>query len=72
MTDGLLGGTTHDSNNMIEANAPDEREWQCIECGYVVESRTRPKKCPDCNCVTGDFGFGVNLFAPRCCVGWFE
>lgn len=63
---------TPEDFDVIWANEPDTREWQCIECGYVKESKTRPKSCPDCNCVNGDFDLGVNLFARRELVGWFE
>lgn len=63
---------TPEDFNIIWVNEPDRREWQCIECGYVKEQKTRPKSCPDCNCVTADFDPGVNLFAPRDAVGWFE
>lgn len=48
------------------------REWQCIECGFVVDDGRRPGSCPDCNCVTGDFPAGVNLFIRREACGWFE
>ncbi|RDZ99718.1 hypothetical protein DEQ92_20820 [Haloferax sp. Atlit-6N] len=58
--------------NIIVTDGRDPREWQCIECGHVIEAKRRPKSCPDCNCVNGDFDPGVNLFARRGAVGWFD
>jgi len=25
-----------------------ETEWECMECGYLHEGKTPPRKCPDC------------------------
>lgn len=51
-----------------------EREWQCTECGFVIESGRRPGSCPDCNCVDGDTANppATRLFVPRGACGWFE
>lgn len=57
----------------IIVTSPKEQEWQCIECGNVVESVARPQRCSNCNCVNGDHEMpGMNLFARREAVGWFE
>jgi hypothetical protein len=36
-----------------------EGEWECMECGYVVEgvSNKRPKACPDCQTQGSNFEF---------------
>jgi rubrerythrin len=57
---------------IITVNEPKKTEYQCIECGQVVEARKRPSSCPNCNCVDGDFGAGVRVMAPRDVVGWFD
>lgn len=57
---------------LILVNERVRREWQCAECGFVKRARTRPNSCPDCNCVNGDMPPGVNLYAPREAIGWFE
>ena len=23
-------------------------EWECMDCGYLYEGKTPPKRCPDC------------------------
>ena len=37
---------------MVEAGTVYEREepikWKCSVCGYIVENKTPPKKCPSC------------------------
>lgn len=58
--------------NVIITEGRSPREWQCIECGHVVEATKRPSHCPNCNCVNGDFGIGVNVMVRREAVGWFE
>ncbi len=25
-----------------------DTEWECMECGYLHEGRTPPRRCPDC------------------------
>lgn len=63
----------HRDLNIIWANGPPEREWQCIECGYVVEAGNRPTTCPHCNTTRGDYFPEIrNLFIPREACGWFE
>jgi rubrerythrin len=34
-----------------------EGEWECMECGCVVDGRTRPKACPDCGAGPEDFEY---------------
>jgi len=75
-TDGFLARRLQekrkDEVTLMLANRKSNREWQCTECGFVVEARSRPKQCSNCNCVNGDLKFGVNLFAPREVVGWYD
>ena len=26
-------------------------EWECTECGYLVEDEQAPRRCPDCGAV---------------------
>jgi rubredoxin len=26
----------------------DNTEWECMECGFLHEGKTPPRKCPDC------------------------
>jgi len=37
-------------NPMTEPTASANGEWECMECGYVVEGARahRPAQCPDC------------------------
>lgn len=70
-TDHTLG-RMDDRDDIYIAADPPEREWQCIECGHVVEATSRPVKCPDCNCVNSDFDLGIHVFIPREACGWFE
>lgn len=32
--------------------------YQCIRCGWVIENKSAPEKCPDCECVKFNF---INL-----------
>jgi len=25
-----------------------ETEWECMECGFLHEGKTPPRRCPDC------------------------
>jgi len=55
-----------------ECGSGSDTEWQCIECGRVEQSDSRPNMCPNCNCVDSDFGSLVNVYARRDAVGWFD
>lgn len=65
-----------DTRIILAARSPP-REWQCTECGYVIEAETRPSVCPHCNFTDGDriheHGSRVaRLFIPREACGWFK
>jgi len=47
-------------------------EWQCVECGFVTKGKSRPKSCPECNCIDSDLDFGVKLFARRSAIGFHD
>jgi rubrerythrin len=50
----------------------EEREWQCIECGHVVESNSRPRICPHCNTANGDLEGFLNVMVRRDACGWYD
>ncbi len=41
--------------NGMEFSSPEPIEWQCRKCGYVVKSKTAPKRCPVCGMDQGWF-----------------
>ena len=50
----------------MEANAgmPETPYWKCGECGYTLQARTPPDKCPSCDeeCEFKD----VSCYTPEC------
>lgn len=61
--------------NVLVGDQPN-REWQCAECGFVIETALRPVKCPDCNCLDSarrrEHGPHARLFILRTACSWFD
>lgn len=63
----------HQSNgDLIITSEIEKKEWQCIECGTVDESKVRPRKCPHCNTVNSDLDGFQNVMIRREACGWFK
>lgn len=41
---------------------PEPVEWMCLKCGYTVESKTAPKRCPVCGMDQGWFERKANNY----------
>lgn len=41
---------------------PEPVEWMCLRCGYTVESKTAPKRCPVCGVDQGWFQRKANNY----------
>jgi Zn finger protein HypA/HybF involved in hydrogenase expression len=61
-----------EDTNIYVAADPPEREWQCTECGHVLEEPSRPRACPDCNCMDADRPLGQHLYIRRQACAWFD
>lgn len=63
---------TGSNGDLIYVDDIEIEEWQCVECGKVVESKVRPGKCPHCNTVNGDLDDCRHVMIRREACGWFD